>query len=95
MTCALALRDVLRELDLPVRAGIHSGEVELRGERVAGLDVHVVARVCALARAQEVLLTGPAADGLPDAIVLESRGRHVLRGVPEDVELLALSGAGA
>lgn len=88
--CASAMHDVLAQLELPIRAGIHRGEVELRGERVAGLDVHVVARVCALAGPGEVLLSRTAADSLADDVPLDSRGLHTLRGVPEEVEVLAV-----
>src|SRR6185503_14613969 len=49
--CAFAIRDVVRDLGLEVRAGLHTGEIELRGDDVAGLAVHIGARIAALAGA--------------------------------------------
>ncbi len=56
--CALALRDGIRSLELEIRAGLHTGETEIRGDDVAGIAVHVAARVADRAAAGEVLVSG-------------------------------------
>jgi class 3 adenylate cyclase/pimeloyl-ACP methyl ester carboxylesterase len=81
--CALAL--VARsesQLGVPMRAGVHAGEIELQGDDVAGLNVHIAARVSALAGAREVLVSTTVVDlvaGSP--FVFEDRGPHELKGV--------------
>ena len=55
--CAMAIRDALRGLGLEVRAGVHTGEVELRDDDISGIAVHVAARVAAAAGAGEVLVS--------------------------------------
>jgi class 3 adenylate cyclase len=57
ITCAVAIRDALKGLALDVRAGIHCGEIEIRGDDVAGIAVHTAARVAALASTGEVLVS--------------------------------------
>lgn len=90
--CARELQQRVPALGLQVRAGAHAGEVELRGQRVAGLAVHVVARVCALAGPGQLLLTRQVVDLLgPEDAALEPAGVHSLRGVPADVELLSMT----
>ena len=56
--CACAIRDGMRELGIEVRAGLHTGEVELRGDHAPGIAVHIGARVSALAGPGEVLVSG-------------------------------------
>ena len=80
--CACAIRDALRPLGLDVRAGLHSGEIELRGEDVAGIAVHIEARVSALAGAGEVLVSRTLTDLVAGSgIEFEDRGEHQLKGV--------------
>src|SRR5207244_3426914 len=55
VSCACAIRDGVRGLGLEVRAGVHTGEIEVRGDDLTGLAVHIGARVSALAAAGEVL----------------------------------------
>jgi class 3 adenylate cyclase len=81
--CACAIRDAVRALGLEVRAGLHTGEVELRGDDVAGVAVHIGARVAALAGPGEVLVSGaipPLVAG--SGIEFEDRGEHELKGLP-------------
>jgi class 3 adenylate cyclase len=67
-----------------VRAGLHTGEVESRGEGVAGIAVHIAARVAAAAGASEVLVSRTVKDLVAGSgIDLEDRGEHVLKGVPD------------
>jgi class 3 adenylate cyclase len=90
--CARALTATVRELGLEIRAGMHTGMVEIRGDDVAGMGVHIAARVMAVAGASEVLVTRTISDLLIGVDVnLEPRGAHELKGVPDQLELFALS----
>lgn len=79
---ATSIRDGLRALDLDVRCAVHRGAVEDRGHDVAGLAVHVAARVLALADAGEILLTGDASQEVAAGYPIRDRGSHTLKGVP-------------
>jgi class 3 adenylate cyclase len=86
--CACAARDAVREVGLEIRAGLHTGEIEQFGNDVAGLAVHVGARVAALAGASEVLTTSTVKDlVLGSGIEFADRGKHALKGVPEPWQL--------
>lgn len=81
--CAAALRDALAGQGIQIRAGLHTGEIELRGPDVAGIAVHVASRVSALARAGEILTTRTVVDLTSGSgITYEPRGEHELKGVP-------------
>jgi class 3 adenylate cyclase len=81
--CACAIRDAVRALGIEVRAGLHTGEIEVRGEDVAGMAVHIGARVSALAAAGEVLVSSTVKDLVAGSgIEFEDRGEHELKGVP-------------
>jgi class 3 adenylate cyclase len=81
--CACAVRDALRPLGLEIRAGLHSGEIELRGDDVAGMAIHIGARMSALAAAGEVLVSRTVTDLVAGSgIEFEDRGEHELKGVP-------------
>lgn len=80
---AVDLTRAMTLLGLPIRAGIHIGEVELRGDDVAGVAVHVGARVSALAAAGEVLITRTVADLIAGSRFRpEDAGTHELKGLP-------------
>jgi class 3 adenylate cyclase len=80
---AAAIRDATRALGLAIRTGLHTGEVELRGEDVAGVAVHVAARVMAAAGAGDVLVSQTVKDlTIGSGIAYEERGEHTLKGVP-------------
>lgn len=80
--CALATRDAIRPLGLELRAGLHTGECELTGDKVAGIAVHIGARVAALAGPGEVLVSSTVRDLVSGSgIVFEDRGEHELKGV--------------
>jgi pimeloyl-ACP methyl ester carboxylesterase len=88
--CALAIVSELERLELEVRAGVHTGEVEVVGEGIGGIAVHIGARVAALGRAGEVVVTRTVKDlTAGSAIGFEGRGTHQLRGVPGEWELFA------
>jgi class 3 adenylate cyclase len=89
---ALAVHQAMRSVGLDVRIGIHTGEVQHLGLNVAGLAVHIGARVTAVADAGEVLVSRTVRDLIVGSgIQLESRGAHTLKGVPDDWELFAVS----
>jgi class 3 adenylate cyclase len=81
--CAQALAEAVGALGLRVRCGVHTGEVELRGDDVGGMAVHAGARVAALAGAGEVLVSRTVVDLVAGSgIAFEDRGTHELKGVP-------------
>lgn len=89
--CASALRAGLLEIGLETRTGIHAGEIERRGEDVAGIGVHIAARVSAVAIGGEILVSRTIRDLVAGAgIDFEERGTHALKGVPEDWQLYAV-----
>jgi pimeloyl-ACP methyl ester carboxylesterase len=92
--CAVALRERVRELGLHVRAGLHTGEVEVSGEAVRGIAVHIGARVSGLAGPDEVLVSRTVADLVAGSgIVLADRGEHALKGVPGTWQVYAVEAA--
>jgi len=89
--CACAVRDAVREIGIEIRAGLHTGEVEHRGNAATGLAVHVGARVAALAQASEVLVTSTVQMlVLGSGIGFADRGRYRLKGVPDQWQLFAV-----
>jgi class 3 adenylate cyclase len=92
--CACAIRDSLRDLDLEVRAGLHTGECERDGERMTGIAVHIGARVAAMAGPGEVLVSRTVKDLVAGSgIELDDRGEHELKGVPGDWQLFSVRDA--
>ena len=80
--CALAIREAVRPLGLEIRAGLHTGECELRGDDVSGIAVHIGARVAATANAGEVLVSGTLKDLVTGSgLRFVERGVHRLKGV--------------
>ncbi len=93
ISCACALRDALAALGIEVRSGLHTGEIELREDDIAGMAVHIGARVSALAGSGEVLVSGavpPLVAG--SGIEFEDRGEQELKGVPGNWKLFAVRG---
>ncbi|MGH2865579.1 MAG: adenylate/guanylate cyclase domain-containing protein [Solirubrobacteraceae bacterium] len=92
LRCADSLRSALSDAGIAIRAGVHTGEVELRGDDVAGIGVHIAARVAALADSGELLASRTVKDLVAGSdYAFESRGLHTLKGVPEEWELLAVT----
>ena len=88
---ARSIRDAVRELDLEIRAGLHTGEVELRDDGISGIAVHTAARVAARAGAGDVLVSGTVKDLVAGSgIVFEDRGEHALKGVPGEWRLYSV-----
>jgi class 3 adenylate cyclase len=90
---AAEIRDAVRQTGLEVRSGLHAGEVTRSPGDVAGITVHVAARVCALAVPGEVLVTRTVRDLVAGSgIRFEERGEHELKGVPDSWALYAATG---
>jgi class 3 adenylate cyclase len=91
--CACAIRDAVRALGIEVRVGLHTGEIEVRGDDVAGMAVHIGARVAALASANEVLVSRTVTDLVAGSgIEFSDCGEHELKGVPGTWCLYAVDG---
>jgi class 3 adenylate cyclase len=89
--CACTIRDEARRLGIQTRAGVHAGEIELRGDDIGGIAVHIAARVAALAGPSEVLLSRTVADLLAGSgIRFEERGEYELKGVPGSWQVFAV-----
>jgi class 3 adenylate cyclase len=90
--CAAALREELAGIGIQLRAGLHTGEVELRGDDVGGIAVHVAARVMAAARQDEILVSRTVRDLVAGSdVTLEDRGMYLLKCVDGDWQLLAVA----
>jgi pimeloyl-ACP methyl ester carboxylesterase len=92
--CARAIVESVRELGLEVRAGLHTGECELVGDRLRGIAVHVGARVAATAEPGEVVVSSTVKDLVAGSgIVFEDRGEVELKGVPDRWRLFVVAAA--
>ena len=92
--CARAISDRSRTIGLEIRAGLHSGECETRGDGLAGVAVHIAARVAALAQAGEVLCSRTVTDLVAGSgIGFADRGVHSLKGVPGTWQTFAVEQA--
>jgi pimeloyl-ACP methyl ester carboxylesterase len=88
--CACSIRDGVRQLGIEIRAGLHTGEVELAADKVGGIAVHIGARVAASAQASEVLVSGTVKDLVAGSgILFSDRGTHLLKGIPGEWRLFA------
>jgi len=91
IVCAEEIVDAVRALGIEVRVGIHAGEVEVRGADVAGMAVHIGARVAALAGPSEVLVSSTVRDIVTGSRrTFVGRGERELKGVPGQWRLYAL-----
>ena len=89
--CAMAIRDAVQALGIQVRAGLHTGECEVRGDDIGGIAVHIGARVSALAGPNEVLVSSTLRDlVIGSGLEFEERGAHELKGVPGEWRLFAV-----
>jgi class 3 adenylate cyclase len=81
--CSCAIRDGARKTGLEMRAGLHTGEIEVMGEDIGGIAVHIGSRVSGLAEPDEVLVSRTVVDLVAGSgIEFEDRGEHELKGVP-------------
>jgi class 3 adenylate cyclase len=89
--CAIAIRDAVRAIGLDLRAGLHTGEVEMSKGDIAGIAVHLAARVAAAAHAGEVLVSRTVVDLVAGSgLTFADRGEHTLKGVPGQWSLFAV-----
>jgi class 3 adenylate cyclase len=89
--CAQAICGAVRSLGIEVRAGLHTGEIELRGADIGGIAVHIGQRVSALAGPGEVLVSSTVKDLVAGSgITFADRGSHVLKGVPDEWRVFAV-----
>ena len=92
--CAAAIVDGAQPLGLGIRAGVHTGECEIMGEKLSGLAVHIGARVAALASAGEVLVSSTVKDLVAGSgLRFSDRGSRSLKGVPGEWRIFALEQA--
>jgi class 3 adenylate cyclase len=92
--CARAISASVAELGISIRAGVHTGECEVIGEKLGGIAVHIGARVAAIAGANELLASSTVKDLVAGSgIRFEDRGGHVLKGVPGEWRLFAVTAA--
>jgi class 3 adenylate cyclase len=90
--CAMDIRDELRTIGIGVRAGLHSGEIELQDHDVVGLAVHIGSRIMALAADGEVLVSSTVRDlVIGSGLIFEDRGTRQLKGVPGEWRLFAVT----
>jgi class 3 adenylate cyclase len=92
--CAMSIRDAVQALGIEVRAGLHTGECEVRGDDIGGIGVHIGARVSALAGPNEVLVSSTLRDlVIGSGLEFEERGAHELKGVPGEWRLFSIASA--
>ncbi|BBY21204.1 adenylate/guanylate cyclase domain-containing protein [Mycobacterium stomatepiae] len=90
--CAMAIRDAVHALGIEVRAGLHTGECEVRGDDIDGIGVHIGARVSALAGANDVLVSSTLRDlVIGSGLEFEERGTQQLKGVPGEWRLFSVA----
>ena len=91
LCCAVELQSALADLGLRTRAGVHCGEIEVIGSGVAGLNVHVAARIMDRAAAGELLVSSTVRDLVSGAgVSFRDRGTHALKGIADEWRLFAV-----
>jgi pimeloyl-ACP methyl ester carboxylesterase len=89
--CAQAIRDRLRDSGIDIRSGLHAGEIELRGDEIGGIAVHIAARIGAEAGTGEILCSSTVRDLVTGSdLAFIDRGRRQLKGVPQEWQLYAV-----
>jgi class 3 adenylate cyclase len=88
----MAIASGVKPLGLEVRAGLHTGEVELMGDNIGGIAVHIAARISAEAAASEVVVSGTTKDLVAGSgITFRPRGSKQLKGIPGEWALFAVT----
>jgi class 3 adenylate cyclase len=91
---ASAIADTMQPLGLAVRGGLHTGEIELKGDDIGGIAVNIAARVAAMARPNETLVSSTVRDLVAGSgLRFDDRGLHELKGLPEQVHLYSAGGS--
>ena len=89
--CAQAIRDALRSIEVEIRAGVHTGEIEVLDSGIGGIAVHIGARIAALAGAGEIVVSSTVKDLVAGAeIAFDDRGAHALKGVQDEWRVFAV-----
>jgi class 3 adenylate cyclase len=89
--CASGIVEAVRSLGIEVRSGVHTGEIEVKGNDIGGIAVHTAARIAALAEGGQVLASNTVRDLVAGSnIRFADRGGHVLKGIPGRVRLFAV-----
>ncbi len=92
LECAGAIRDAARQLGLDVRSGVHTGEIEIRGDDIGGIAVHIASRIASQAKPGEVWLSRTVTElVVGSGITFDDQGDHELRGVPGTWQLYAVA----
>jgi pimeloyl-ACP methyl ester carboxylesterase len=92
--CATAIAENVQALGIAVRSGLHTGEIELKGDDIAGIAVHIAARVAAAAGPGEALVSSTVRDLVAGSgMRFQDRGYHALRGLPEEMRLYRVMGS--
>jgi class 3 adenylate cyclase len=82
--CARAIRDAVRKLGLSIRIGLHTGECEIKGDKLVGIAVHIGARIAAKATADQILVSQTVRDLVAGSgIEFHDYGMHSLKGIPQ------------
>ena len=90
--CAMAIREAVQALGIEVRAGLHTGECEIRGDDIGGIAVHIGSRVSSLAGPNDVLVSSTLRDlVIGSGLEFDERGTHALKGVPGEWRLFAVA----
>jgi class 3 adenylate cyclase len=91
--CASAITQTLQPLGIAVRSGLHTGEIELKQDDISGIAVNIAARVVAMARPGETLVSNTVRDLVAGSgLRFQDRGFHLLRGLPEEAHLFSAQG---
>jgi len=86
--CAAAISEAVRPLAMSVRSGLHTGEIEIKREDIAGIAVHIAARVASAAGPGETVVSSTVRDLVAGSgLRFQDRGVHPLKGIPEAVHL--------
>ena len=86
--CAAAIAETIKPLGIAVRGGLHTGEIELKGDDIGGIAVNIAARVAAAAGPNETLVSSTVRDLVAGSgLRFEDRGLHDLKGLPDQVRL--------
>jgi class 3 adenylate cyclase len=90
--CAASIVEAVRALGLEVKAGIHAGEIEIKGEDIAGIAVHIAARIAAIAEGGQVLVSRTVRDLVAGSdLRFADQGARALKGVSEEVRVFSVA----
>ena len=92
MRCACAIRDSVGSIGVEIRAGLHTGEIEITDPDIGGIAVHIAARIMSAAKLGEILVSSTVKDlSVGSGIAFIDRGAQVLKGVPDEWRLFTVN----